>query len=282
MPLLSSPSRKAYLPFMTDSDPADRWAVNIDVKIQISDMPPLNQWTKIFEAADSWTLFRNGNEYLWSDVPASSRREPTCVALFQRRPEHIHVYCGKSFIINKNGAKGVINPVSYPLDQVLLMYALAEREGTFMHASAVEINGRGYLFPGRSGAGKSTISRIFVSEGYEMLSDDRIVVRKIDGAFYTFGTPWAGDAEIAANRKLPLGGIFFIIQGSENCIREMSPSESAERLMPVTSIPWYDETALSSILASCEDIVTHVPSYDLHFKPDTEVISLFREFVNGK
>jgi hypothetical protein len=227
-------------------------------------------------------MFRRGDEYFWSDVPASSKRDPACVALFHRRPEHVQVYCGEPYIVNNHGEKGLINPVSYPLDQVLLIYALAEREGAFIHSCAVEINSSGYLFPGRSGAGKSTISRLFTSRGYEMLSDDRIVVRKIDDAFYTFGTPWAGEAAIAANRRLPLQGIFFIIRGAENRIRKMSPSESAERLLPVTSVPWYDERALSPILSFCEDMVTHIPSYELSFKPDAGVVSLLKEFVHGK
>ena len=174
-----------------------------------------------------------------------------------------------------------MNPISYPLDQVLLMYALADREGIFMHAAAVESNGKGYIFPGKSGAGKSTISRFFAARGYSLLSDDRIVVRKIDGEFYVFGTPWAGDAGIAENRKLPLGGIFFLRQSSENRVQEITPAETAERLMPVTSILWFDKQTVPGILSFCEDMVLHVPAYNIFFKPDIGVVKLVEQFISG-
>ena len=89
----------------------------------------------------------------------------------------------------------VSNPVHYPLDQLLLMYTLAQREGALLHAAGVDIQGQGFIFPGKSGAGKSTLSRqLVVQKELEVLSDDRIVIRKIDGVFQAFGTPWPGDA----------------------------------------------------------------------------------------
>ena len=100
------------------------------------------------------------------------------------------------------------------------------------------MHGRGYFFPGKSGAGKSTLSRLLLGrDNIGMLSDDRVVARKIKGRFEVFGTPWAGDAEIAENKNVPLSGIFFIHHAEENMIKEIKPREAIERLMPVTSIP---------------------------------------------
>jgi hypothetical protein len=160
------------------------------------------------------------------------------------------------------------------------MYALAGRKGACIHSSAVDLNGKGYLFPGRSGAGKSTISRSFISKNHTVLSDDRVVVRKIGDTFRCFGTPWAGDAEIAQNRSLPLHGIFFIIHGNENRLEKIKPAEAFEKLMPVTSIPWYDEKVMSDILSFCEDMVMNVPAYELHFRPDNEVVDFLEKFIS--
>jgi hypothetical protein len=136
------------------------------------------------------------------------------------------------------------------------------------------------MFAGKSGAGKSTLSRNFQSAGYEVLSDDRIAVRKMDKDFFAFGTPWSGDANIALNKGLPLGGIFFISHSANNVIREVTPAEAAERLMPVTSIPFYDKETTLCILAFCEDLVLHIPAYELSFKPGSEVVDLVEEYVS--
>lgn len=272
---------KTYEPFITDTVPSRAGLVNIHVNLELGDFPATGHATRIFETPDAWSLLNTGDEYFWIDVPVSSGRAPDCLARFRRCPDRVTVYCGEGLITETDGNKSVMNPVSYPLDQVLLMYALADRAGIFMHASAVESNGKGYIFPGRSGAGKSTISRMFAARGYNLLSDDRIVVRKINGEFYAFGTPWAGDAGIAENRKLPLGGIFFLRQSSESSIRELAPAEAAERLMPVTSILWFDKQAVPGILSFCEDLVLHVPAYDIFFKPDIGVVKLFEQFISG-
>jgi hypothetical protein len=148
-----------------------------------------------------------------------------------------------------------------------------------VHSSGVEFHGRGYMLSGRSGAGKSTISRKFALAGHEVLSDDRIVVRKIDGELRMFGTPWSGEAGIARNKDLPLHGIFFLHHGEENLIKKIAPTEAIERLMPVTSIPWYDKSVLTKVLTFCEEIVSACPAYDLVFRPDIDVKDIFETFI---
>jgi hypothetical protein len=163
------------------------------------------------------------------------------------------------------------------------MYILARRQGALLHASGLYINGRGYIFPGKSGAGKSTITRQFAVRGDTgLLSDDRIVVRKIDGAFKAYGTPWPGEARIAFNKSVPLAGIFFINHGSANQIKEISPQKALARLLPVTSIPWYDREVMDKILTFCEDLISSVPIYELDFKPSVEVVDVLEQFVSAQ
>ena len=189
MPLLQLSNRKTYGPFITETVPSGEGAESIDVVLKIKDFPATGQLTKVFDTPDSWSMFRDGDQYFWVDIPASSGGKPDCVVSFKRRPEKVTVYCGDLLITEVDGRKMLMNPFSYPLDQILLMYTLAEREGAIMHATAVDLNGKGYLFPGRSGAGKSTISEIFLSKNHAVLSDDRVVVRKINDTFSALGHP---------------------------------------------------------------------------------------------
>jgi hypothetical protein len=281
MPVNPETYSKTYGPFITETLSSGESPVSIDLDIEINKFPDIRKMTKIFDTRELWSMFSSGNEYFWVDAAESSPRESACIARFQRRPERVAVYCRERLISETNGQRMINNPFVHPLDQLLMMYTLAERDGAILHACAVELDGKGFLLPGRSGAGKTTISRIFSARGHKLLSDDRVVARKIKNEFYAFGTPWAGDAGIAENRKLPLKGIFFLRQSSVNRIEKIKPSAAAERLMPIASIPWFDEKTMSGILSFCEDLILHVPAYELYFKPDTEVVDFLEKFISA-
>lgn len=279
MPVNPETCSKTYGPFITEAISSDEKSSAIDLNIEIRTFPDVRRMTKIFDSMTLWSMFSSGDEYFWVDATEATPKEATCLARFHRRPEQIKVYCPKQLTAAIDGRKMVNNPFVHPLDQLLMMYALAERDGAIFHASAVELDGKGFLLPGRSGAGKTTISRLFAAERHTLLSDDRVVVKKIQDEFYAFGTPWAGDAGIAENRRLPLHGIFFIVHGNENRIDKITLKEAFARLMPVTSIPWYDKKVMPDILSFCEDIVMNVPAYELHFRPDSEVVKFLEDFI---
>lgn len=59
--------------------------------------------------------------------------------------------------------------------------ALLFQQGLYpLHASAVEVNGKGVLFVGKSGVGKSTLAAAFYKRGYRILADD-VCVTVISG-----------------------------------------------------------------------------------------------------
>jgi hypothetical protein len=167
------------------------------------------------------------------------------------------------------------------VDQILLIYFLSQREGALIHAAGIDINGKGYIFPGKSGAGKTTLLKQFVAKNHKgLLSDDRIVIRKIDNNFMAFGTPWPGEGKIAVNKSVFLNGIFFITHSSVNRIEQIKPQKAFEKLLPVASIPWYDEEIMTKILSFCNDLISNIPAYELHFKPDAEVVDVFEKIVS--
>ncbi|MCL4474398.1 MAG: hypothetical protein M1455_10780 [Actinobacteria bacterium] len=56
---------------------------------------------------------------------------------------------------------------------------LLKTRGVFpIHAAGLQRNGKGILFPGRSGCGKSTMSLHLLRNGYKLLGDDTVFVRK--------------------------------------------------------------------------------------------------------
>ena len=72
-------------------------------------------------------------------------------------------------------------------------------DGFFFHSSCLELDGEGYVFSAVSGTGKSTHTALWrrhFGNRVTMINDDKPVIRKCDGKFYVYGTPWMGKADI--------------------------------------------------------------------------------------
>jgi len=252
-----------------------------DIRITLTKdpMPDTRGSKKVFDSGESWSLFISEEGYFLIFKPPVFN-EPYLIARMDRDISKAVIYCSRHLISEKEGSAAFINPVQYPLDQIMLMHYLARRNGIIIHAAGLEIAGKAYIFPGKSGAGKSTLSRQLAGkEGFHLLSDDRIIVRKTANLFTAYGTPWPGDEGIASNMNFPLSGIFFISHGNANRIGPITPQKAVEKLLPVTSIPWYEEGLMTNMLTLCEDL-TNIPAYEFYFKPETRTADIFREFVS--
>ncbi len=255
--------------------------IHIRIHPELLDSSDIDTFEKIYASGQSWSLFLNGTEHLLAVDPPEFKQLPLYTARFNHQAlNRVDIHCNRLAVKEDGSRLFIPNPFSYPLDRLLMTYILAGREGIMMHAAGADIDGKGYIFPGKSGKGKSTLSRQFVSkEGPVVLNDERVAVRKINGEFKAFGTPWPGDAGIAVNRGLPLSGIFFIHHGPRNRIREIESGEAIKRLLPLATIPWYDPEVMTKTLLFCEDLVSHVPSYDFHFTPEG-VADVMKEFAS--
>jgi hypothetical protein len=67
----------------------------------------------------------------------------------------------------------------------LPMYLAVERGCDFIHASAVEVEGRPILFVAPSKGGKSTLGDYFLGQGHPMLADDKLGIFEKEGSFFT-------------------------------------------------------------------------------------------------
>ena len=254
-------------------------SIDVEVRLELQSGPSTEGLREVFDSGASWSLFRDhGAQYLKWHPPAFE--EPLWLARFDDHQERVTVYCGDTLLSRRDGRTALSSPVRYPLDQLLLMYVLARKDGALIHAAGAAIKGEGFVFPGRSGAGKTTLSRELVARAdVEPLSDDRIVVRRMDGQFRAFGTPWPGEADIANNKSAPLSGIFFLAHGAKNVISKIDKREALERLLPVTSVPWYDRDVVPGLLTFLEGLVSAVPSFELQFRPGPDAADALLQFA---
>ena len=117
-----------------------------------------------------------------------------------------------------------------PLDEVFMVHLLARGHGVEVHGGGVVLpDGRGWLFVGVSGAGKTTLSRMWRAEpDVRVLSDERIILREEGGEIWMYGTPWHGDGHIAEPGRARLDRVFFLRHGPRNALTAV-PSASDRR-----------------------------------------------------
>lgn len=154
---------------------------------------------------------------------------------------------------------------------------LLANQGMMLHASAVELDGKAYLFSGQSGMGKSTHTRLWKStfgEKAQLFNDDKPPLRCIDGVWYAYGAPWCGKDGINQNVKVPLAGICFLQQAKENHIRRLSQKEALPRIISQTLNRFQYLDNLDRMVAAVETLVTKIPVFLLENRPEPAAAQL--------
>lgn len=67
---------------------------------------------------------------------------------------------------------------------VLPVFFTSEEKYDFLHAGAVEVEGKPVLFVAESFGGKSTMTDFFMKQGHTMISDDKVATYEENGVFF--------------------------------------------------------------------------------------------------
>ncbi len=142
---------------------------------------------------------------------------------------------------------------------------LLDFDGFMIHSSAIEYNGRAYMFSAPCGTGKSTHVDFWkqkLGDKVQVINDDKPAIRLIDGTFYCCGTPWSGKTDLSSNIMVPVGALVFIERSENNTIREIKSGEILKRFFPQTVRPATPE-AMGRLLDLFESMLAKVPVYVL-------------------
>jgi hypothetical protein len=157
---------------------------------------------------------------------------------------------------------------------LMVMYALAtaRRQTALFHASAIGLEGYGYLFLGKSGTGKSTHSALWLKhiEGTELMNDDNPIVRMIDGLLWVYGSPWSGKTPCYRNVKARLGAIVDLSQAPHNQIRRLKGLQAYAALMPAISGKRWDKSLAEGLHEMETLLVQEAPTFHLECLPDAD------------
>lgn len=156
--------------------------------------------------------------------------------------------------------------------------------GFYIHSSAVVRDGKAYLFSGNSGVGKSTHTRLWQSTfggDVHVINDDKPALRRLENRWYAYGTPWCGKDGINSNEKVPLAGLCFLKQASENKIRRLSKFEAMQKIMGQTMFRFYSGERLDKFLVSLNLFLDEIPVYELENVPEPSAAQLSYETMRA-
>jgi hypothetical protein len=244
-----------------------------DVRIQArwGDLMEKRGGEKIFDSGVPWQLYYDeGLSYRFHFTSPTLGPVPYKVASFDREFTSGEVYLHHPYF----PLRQPLYPLEYPLDELLLVNLLAQGRGVDVHAcGASDSKGNGHLFVGQSGAGKTTMARLWQNQsGITILSDDRIILRPGGTALWMYGTPWHGEAELASPGRAPITRVYFLSKGIKNELVPLSKSDAAIRLFACSFPPYYSREGLDFTLSFLEEVVKNIPCYELRFLPDERAV----------
>lgn len=168
---------------------------------------------------------------------------------------------------------------------LMLLYAFrtAALDTIEIHASCVVNEGKGFLFLGKSGTGKSTHSRLWLKNipGSRLLNDDNPVIRIVDGVPRVFGTPWSGKTPCYIARDFPVGAIVRINRAPHDAIHRMEVIDAFASLYSSSSGLRAIKSVADGLFATVSAVVEKVPSYLLDCLPDDNAAIVCSKEVIG-
>jgi hypothetical protein len=142
--------------------------------------------------------------------------------------------------------------------RVLAAYRLHEQGGAVLHCAAVASpagpSAGTRLFLGRSGAGKSTVSRLALEHGATVLCDDLNALRPEGGAAVVEALPFTGDYgdSRTPTPAAPLAGLYRLEKDTADALRPLSRAEAVACLLAcspyVNADPHRRDELLSNLL----------------------------------
>jgi hypothetical protein len=207
--------------------------------------------------------------------------ECECVVLASADHTTIDVFNGERR--EQSFREGDVNALTLmPTDQIVLARVLADRRACFLHSCGVIVDGRGLLFVGHSGAGKSTMMALLAAEG-QALCDDRNIVRIWDEGIRVHGCWSHGEVPIVSAASAPLGAVLFLRKAATNRVVPLAAGEDILRqllpcvIKPLVTADWWERT-----LDVVGRIVSDVPCYVVEFDKSGAVVALVRDLVAGQ
>ena len=262
-------SRDNCEPFLTDRPGAD-----VSLRFRLD--RPEERGTLVHERAPR--VWREEDGALRIErLPAAATQACTCVWMREDAPLSVEgcVYPDRV---------SAIHSLDNLLDASELELLLTRLETFSLHSSLVRrAEGDAILFTAPSGTGKSTQAELWEQyAGADVLNGDRSMLRRVDGVWTAFGSPFAGSSSIFRNESAPVRALVVLRQAPENTIRRLSLAEAFRAIYSESVLPRWHTEAHQRVISLVTEIVSETPVYLLACTPDERPVTLLRNTLEGE
>jgi hypothetical protein len=245
-----------------------------DIRLEVVRGEPPAPGPLLFDSGGPWRVHGHGRLFLYR-FPAAPGGVARAVAIDRRRRRG-RLYLPPSAEDARRGSA-----LAYPLDELLFQHHLARAGALVVHACGVRVGGGALLFCGRSGAGKTTMARLWRRHrpSAVVLSDDRAVVRWRGDRPWIYGTPWHGSGRYASPRGAPLRAIFFLRQSRRTRVRALPAGRAGAGLFARCFPPLWEAEGVGTVLQTCARLLSSIPCYEIGFRADGSAVRAVDEVL---
>jgi hypothetical protein len=274
-PRLASAPDGALQSFCTSHGRAD-----VDIRARWTDTPVECRGDVLFDSGGAWQLLQSNSEFLFTFRSSTGGPVPYKTARFNPTFTSGDVQLSRRHFDRQ--PSDAVYPLEYPLDELLMIHLLSQGRGVEIHGCGIlDAAGRGYVFAGQSGAGKSTMARLWVNQpGVTLLSDERVVLRTDRDRITIHGTPWHGDAMLVSPLSGKLAGVFLLNHSASHAVVPTGGSRAAAQLLACSFMPFHSAEAVDRTTRAMEQVINRVPCHHLWFAPDRSVIDVLTRHMD--
>ena len=162
----------------------------------------------------------------------------------------------------------------YLFPEILFSLILPKNKGLLLHACGILNKKKGYLFVAKAGGGKSTLAKLALKNGFIILNDDRIILRKDKDLFRIYGSPWHGEVKSTENKSLPIKEIFFLRKAKSCYLKPINKLEALEELLKNSFFLPINNDIIKKRFNLCVALVENLRCFKLYFRPEKSIWSL--------
>lgn len=188
----------------------------------------------------------------------------------------------KNFITNN----GWQNLTGFASDNLWLANPLTDYSALLLHSAAVGFEGNGFLFLGRSEAGKTTTIKLFQKarevsgSSIVIFCDETNIVRRWEDGWRVHGTWGHGEEKEVSPTSAPLRGVFVLTKDRRNYIEKISNKQLIlQILLSVIFRPLMTESWWEKVLNIIDLLIHETPFYEMHFDKTGRIIPILHELT---
>lgn len=147
-----------------------------------------------------------------------------------------------------------------------------------LHCATIDDRGRGVLFLGPSGIGKTTQAERWAAyRGASIINGDVGFVQRTPQGFTAWGTPWHGSSPYCLNAGVPVRALVVLKQSPHNALRALTGFERVQEVSESVFYPTWLEDGMALCTETLNHLLTDLPVYRLDNRADQAAVALLAE-----